>query len=639
MAHETKQTPVILLCLSASPSGRRLVHAASRCLQIPGSTGVALYIGRLTEDVKDRPQLRENLEAARQAGFEIQSLESSDIALSIAEYARRLGTTDLFIGRSGTPVFIQTTKPLSEVLTDTLPNVDIHVIPDSLSADVSLFKRRSTRFHLNFKDTGLVLFFMAAATVLCLFIDRSRFSNANIITIYILAVLIASLWTSHTFYGIFAAILYILLFNFLFIDPRFTLLVYDPEYMMTYFVTVLAALITGSLAASVKTIARKSAENAYQAKVLLDTSKQLEQAQSSDDIIRVTGTQLSSLLNRTVLFLQEEEEPFCFGTDSIQLTEQEQEAVQWTMDNRRFSGALTPQFSSCRCQYLSVHSDHECYGVIGVDMSEGPLSEFEATVFHSIVHEFTMALDNRKMLRERQQAEIAAEKEHMRAALLRSVSHDLRTPLTSIYGNASNLAENSSLFTSEEKQKIYDDIREDSLWLIDQMENILSVTRLETDPHIHLSFESIEDVIEESLRHIGEHNSRIHVTLPDAPLFAEMDSRLICQVLINLLSNAFKYTPQDSPIEIKAEKKDGRVYVSVSDEGPGIPDEEKKNVFDLFYTGTKTASDSARSMGIGLNVCAMIMKAHGSSIEVYDNSPQGSVFRFSLAAKEAEAYE
>ncbi|MCR4952222.1 MAG: DUF4118 domain-containing protein, partial [Solobacterium sp.] len=496
----------------------------------------------------------------------------------------------------------------------------------------------------NLRDLLLVTGIMAAATLLSYLFDRSRFSNSNIVTIYILAVLIASVLTSHRFYGFLAAVLYILLFNFLFIEPRFTLLVYDSAYLMTYFVTIIASLITGSLAVKLKNVAKQSAETAYQTKVLLDTSDQLEAARDSSEMIRITCSQLANLLERTVSFYTVNDGCAERKTRAVwnretpeeeQFTETEKNAVLSV-----YSSMPDGKTAEGGQVYFPVASDETRFGVLSVRIGKEPLSEMENTILLSVINEFTMALNNEKIRQEKTEAEISAGKERFRAGLLRSISHDLRTPLTSIYGNAENLRENHAYMTEEDRQKIYEDIQEDSLWLKNQMENILSMTKLESHPYPSLSVESVEDVVNESLQHIdaraGGHT--IRVIGSDDLLFAEMDPKLITQVLVNLLSNAVKYTPDGSEIIIRLQKEDGEIAVSVEDNGPGIPDENKAHIFDLYYTGSAGNSDSYRSMGIGLHLCRMILHAHGREIEVLDNQPHGAIFRFTLKSKEVEEY-
>ena len=186
---------------------------------------------------------------------------------------------------------------------------------------------------------------------------------------------------------------------------------------------------------------------------------------------------------------------------------------------------------------------------------------------------------------------------------------------------------------------------EDAQWLNTQFENILSMTRLESGHDLHRTVESMEDVIEESLRHIAPHPGHTFVTEPSEQLlFAEIDSRLLLQVLINLLNNAVKHTPEGTTVCVRmcltdripgaddSDKEGPWVLTEVADDGPGIPDEDKPHVFELFYAGHHKLSDSYRSMGIGLNLCAEILRVHGGGITVTDNLPRGSVFSFWLPA-------
>ena len=309
--------------------------------------------------------------------------------------------------------------------------------------------------------------------------------------------------------------------------------------------------------------------------------------------------------------------------------------MKWTKENSRRCGAFTDRYSRCRCQYIAIHADNRNYGVIGIDMNKSPFSGFEQTILYSIVYEAAMALDNERMRQEHHRAEIAAENERMRTALLRSISHDLRTPLTSIYGNAVNLAENAERMSAGDRQEIYGDMQENSSWLIRQMENILSMTRIENEADIAMNIENVEDVILESIRHLGQKTDHeIETQFDDEPLFALMNARLIMTVMDNLLNNALKYTPQGTKITVSALHEGELIRVSVADEGSGIADEDKPHVFDLFYTGSRMPTDKSRNMGIGLNLCQLIMKAHGSSIEVSDAVPHGAVFTFFLQAKE-----
>ena len=254
----------------------------------------------------------------------------------------------------------------------------------------------------------------------------------------------------------------------------------------------------------------------------------------------------------------------------------------------------------------------------------------------------SLASRMKEYARESAQAAMQIVKEQLRADLLRSISHDLRTPLTSISGNASNLLSNENEFSQETRMQIYGDIYDDSMWLIKLVENLLSVTRIEDGRmDLRMSAELMDEVIAEAMRHTDRNRDgrKIEVSSDEEFILGKMDARLIVQVVINLVDNAVKYTPEGAQIRIHTGKKDGMVVVSVSDTGPGIPDEQKSKVFDMFYTGTNRAADGRRSLGLGLGLCRSIIRAHGGEIWVSDNKPQGAVFTFTLPAEEVTLHE
>ena len=251
----------------------------------------------------------------------------------------------------------------------------------------------------------------------------------------------------------------------------------------------------------------------------------------------------------------------------------------------------------------------------------------------AILGEMGFALKNEEIIREKNKTALKAKNEQLRVDLLRSISHDLRTPLTSISGNAGILLTNDEILTKEKKQSLYTDIYDDSLWLINLVENLLSVTRIENGTmKLNISPQIIEDVIYEALDHVNrkkiEH--RIDVEIDDEFLMGDMDVRLIVQVIINIVDNAIKYTPKGSNIMIRSYKKEGMIYIEISDDGPGIPNDKKEKIFEKFYSANNQIVDSKRSLGLGLALCKSIINAHGGTISVSDHKPHGALFCFTL---------
>ena len=239
--------------------------------------------------------------------------------------------------------------------------------------------------------------------------------------------------------------------------------------------------------------------------------------------------------------------------------------------------------------------------------------------------------------REKEAAAVLAESEQLRANLLRTISHDLRTPLTTISGNASNLLSNGDNFDNLTKKQIYSDIYDDSMWLINLVENLLYATRIEEGRMtLHTSTELLSDIVEEAMNYIRRKAGRrkISAVHEDDLLFVQADAKLIVQVIVNLVDNAAKYTPPDTAVTITAGKNGNMAKIQIADNGNGIPDEEKSKIFEKFYCGTNKIADNRRSLGLGLYLCKAITEAHGGTIFVTDNQPKGSIFCFMLPIKE-----
>ncbi|MEG1996978.1 MAG: ATP-binding protein, partial [Clostridiales bacterium] len=278
----------------------------------------------------------------------------------------------------------------------------------------------------------------------------------------------------------------------------------------------------------------------------------------------------------------------------------------------------------------------------GINLEHEPLDTFEKSIIRSILGECALALENHRTAKEREETAILARNEQLKADLLRSISHDLRTPLTSISGNAAILLTKAETIDAAKRQKLYADIYDDSLWLIDLVENLLSITRMADDAvKLHLTAELIDEVIAEALNHVNRRSTEHHISVrqEENVLIATMDVRLIVQVIINIVENAIKYTPKNSEILITATKVQNQVLVEIFDQGEGIPDTIKPKIFEMFYTAQNRIGDSRRSLGLGLALSKSIITAHGGSLSVRDNTPYGSVFSFTLPAAEVTLHE
>ena len=648
----------ILVCLSSSPSNAKIIRTAARMANAFKGAFTALFVETPDYQVmpeEDVKRLRSNMRLAEQLGAKIETVYGEDVSYQIAEFARLSGVSKIVIGRSSATRKSIFSKPtLTEKLIARAPNLDVHIIPDSGGKNTAYRAKKARKKNgivFSVSDLLKSVAILILASCIGMLFRQLGFAEANIITVYVLGVLVTSVVTRHWVYSLNSSIVSVLVFNFFFTDPQFTLRAYDQGYPVTFLIMFLAALLTSSLAVKLKEHAKQSAKAAYRTKVLFDTNQLLQQAKDKNEIVSATANQLIKLLGKDIVFYLTAGETlgeahiFTVSGDKTdkEITGTKEEAVaEWVLKNNKHAGATTETLSNAKCLYLAVRVNSRVYGVVGIYIGDEPLDAFEKSILLSILGECALSLENEKNAREKEEAAILAKNEQLRANLLRAISHDLRTPLTSISGNASNLISNGNSFDEATKNQLYTDIYDDSMWLINLVENLLSVTKIEEGRlNLHITADLVDDVITEALHHVNRKSVEHHITVrhKEDYLLAKMDAKLMVQVVINIVDNAIKYTPKGSNILIKTWKQGDKAVISIADDGDGIPDEMKVRVFDMFYSGANKIADSRRSLGLGLSLCRSIVNAHGGKITVSDNTPHGTVFTVTLPAGEVEIHE
>ena len=630
----------ILVCISPSPSNPKVVAAAARMAEAFHAALTAIYIRPTDNDFlseEDRSRLQNNIRFAEQNGASITTIIGDDIPVQIAEYAHISGTTKIVVGRSGIGRrHFWSRPPLTEQIILTAPDVDVYIIPDS-SADLKQ-RTESTRIADRMlpspKEAVYTLLLLIASTLIGLVFTRFGFSESNIITVFILGVLVISVVTINPVFSVAGSLAGVLLFNWFFIDPRFSFHTSETEYAVTFAIMLASSLITGTLANRMKQSARQSAREAFRTKVLLDTNQLLQKAEDPTEVIQTTARQIITLLNRdVVVYLRGEHGSLEGGKeflvswasgDTGAADVNEKEIAAWVFSSQRSAGFRMDRYADAKAQYHAVCLNGYCYGVVAIRLDRVPLEPFENSIVISILGECALAL------------------EKMHANLLRAIAHDIRTPLTSISGNASNLLSHYRQLDDQTREQIFSDIYDDSEWLIDLVENLLSISRIENGQmELHLSSEVMGDVIEEALRHVDRNAAQHSIAIRDTEdiLLVDMDARLIMQVLINLINNAVKNTPPGSEISIESRQAGTDAVVTVRDNGPGIPDEMKRHVFEMFYIGQNKVADGRRSLGLGLALCRSIVEAHHGTITLTDNEPSGCCFTVTLPMKEVQVDE
>ena len=643
----------ILVCLSSSTSNAKVIHAAAKIADAFQGRLTALFVETPTYSMMsddDKKRLRNNMNLAEKLGAILETVIGDDVPYQISEYARLSDVSCIVIGQTNTVGgFPRRRKSLTDRLVAYAPDLDYFIIPDH-GTKVYVAKKPPENNRRQFlRDTAVCLGALALCTALGFLFFHLGFTDANIIMVYLLGLLLVSIVTTHRAFSLIWALISVLLFDLLFTTPRFTFYAYGTGYPVTFLVMFAAAFTISTIANQQKRNAGQTAKSAQRMSVVLETDRQLSKTTTPKEIMSVMAQQLSKLLSRSLVIYPADHQglmnpnfyPAADDTVPYQAGEEKQ-AVEWAYHQRKRAGATTDVYPQSDYLYYSMRVQDHVYGVVGVAVHGSPLDASEQSVLASVVGECSLALENARNAREKEETAMLAENERLRANLLRAVSHDLRTPLTSIMGNADNLLSSGETLDEATRRQLYSDIYTDAQWLTGMVENLLSASRMSDGKlSLNMTTELMDDMISEAIQHMGRRldQYRLERRKAEQLLFVKADARLLIQVIINLLDNAMKYAPPGSHIWISTFEADHYVHVTVADDGPGIPDDQKAHIFDLFFTSGNPTGDSRRGLGIGLALCESVIRAHHGSISVADHAPKGVQFEFALPKEEVTIHE
>lgn len=642
----------ILVCLSSSPTNARVIRAAARMAEAFHASFTALFVE--TIDSKELSEnnikkLRENLKLAEELGAKIETVYGNDVPYQVAEYSKLSGVSKIIIGRTKRKKSLFKSKlGYVDRIVELAPEIDLYVIPDS---DDIAYKRNYVVKNIEMSTRDFIRTFgiLSITTLASFLLYNLGFSEANIITVFILGVLFVSNKTDGFIYGGIAALISVILFNFMFTNPRFSLDFYDPAYIVTFVIMLASALITSTLTNKVKWQAKVSAVIANRTNILLEASRELERANSLEDIIFTAQKQLYKFLRKPIIIYEVSNEEiyniYKQNNESLvkfnnkYIAEDEKAIVTWVIKNKKRAGVDTDTLPGAKATYIPLIGQENVMVVIAIVIKENQsVDSNEKSLLEAILSQISFAIEKYTLNESKKMALMQAENERFRANLLRAVSHDLRTPLTSISGSASSILNND--FDEETKKKLISDIYDDSIWLINLVENLLSASRLD-DGKVQLKTEPqlVEDIINEAVTHVNRKilNYNLKVELENDFIMVDVDVRLIVQVLINILDNAIKYTDEGTDIIIRSFTKGNKVIIEILDNGLGISKENQECIFDMFFTSSESKGDSRRGLGLGLALCKSIINAHGGDIYVRNNKPKGTVIGFTLTNVEVKS--
>lgn len=627
----------IMVCVNMKPRGARLVRAARRMAAGLHAKWLAVYVQmprHLRAKEADRDQVIQTLRLAEQLGAETVTLSGENVSQELLSYARARNITKIIVGK---PVRSRWKEwVFGSVVSDLVRNsgeTDVYVITGEagegrpLAAPV--FQRTSNWWAYG---RGLLVVLLCTALDWLMF---PYFGVANLIMIYLMGVVVVS-----TRYGrgpsVLASILSVAAFDFFFIPPYLSFAVSDTQYILTFGVMLIVALLLSGLAGRIRRQAELARQRERRTAVLYAMSRDLATHRRVEDLATVAAQHIRDVFDSQVgIFLSGQD-----GRPVLQRGVQlffefdpkESGVVQWVYDHSQMAGLGSDTLPGAGALYLPLIGARGAVGVLAVrPVRPGRLFDPEQLhLLETLANQIALAIERARLAEEAQRAQVSAETERMRNAILSSVSHDLRTPLATVTGAASSLLEGRDALDPAARHELAQAIYGEAIRLDRLVKNLLDMTRLEAGAvQLHKDWHPLEEVVGAALTRLEERlrgrpvRTQFSPSLPLIPL----DGVLIQQVVINLLENALKYAPPESPIDLSASATEGRVTFEIADRGPGLRLGDEQRIFDKFY---RAGPAREGGVGLGLTICRGIVEAHGGRIWAENRPGGGAVFRFTL---------
>ena len=633
----------ILVCVSPSPTNAKVVRTAARMADAFHGKFTAISV--IESNVEDNKALFENMRLAEQLGAQLVTIQGEDIPFQIADYALESHVSKIVMGKSlkKNKWF---KKNYADKLTNLAANIDIYIIPDNEISQMKYPKFGIPQIKISALDMLKSIAILLICTILGWLIYDNKLGTVNIITVYILGVLINAVLTKGRLYSAVSSILSVIIYNFLFTEPRFSLETYDSGYPVTFIIMLSAALLTSTLTRQIKYQASQSNKKAYRTELLLETNRKLQQAQNKKEIIRETAEQLIKLFGGHVIFYINKNdkltEPIFFSngntenckTDYIGI--EERAVAEWVLKNNKHAGASTNTLSASKCLYLAVRGNKSVLGVVGIAIEKQNRMEiFEKNILIAILGECGLALEKEEFYENQKHISLKMEQEQTKAKLLNAISYDLKTPLTNIIQKINDLGEMSPMNKSQFDTD-YKEIYDDAIWMENLLDNLVLLNQIEQNKiKLEKSMHKIEELVKEALLKVNRESieHQIEVKIKDSDLQANLDAKLITQVIVNIVDNAIKFTQNGSKIIIFAEQHKNAVKIEISDDGSGVSNPDKLKIFDMMFMTEEKHEEERRGFGLGLYLCKVIVSAHKGSIYIKDNIPNGTILGFTLPNK------
>jgi two-component system, OmpR family, sensor histidine kinase KdpD len=632
----------ILVCISSHPMAERLVRAGRRLADDLKAEWYVVFVetpGHIHMPDINRTRIEQNLRLAEELGAKVVNISDDSVADVVINFAHEHNVTKIIAGKPLRPRWFEFLR--SSVIDQIIRNsgsIDVYVV----SEESGVPQRAIPKFWLPHRP--LIRYILSTLLVFLLTLvgfPLHRFLDpTNLVMLYLVAVVISAVFLGRG-PSILASIISVMAFDYFFVDPRFSFSVSDTQYLLTFGGLLAVGLIISSSAALLRDQVDILRKKEHQAQAINNLSRELTGAISLEQVLNIVIRCIKEMFAREAVILLPEGEQMVqtAATDQMTISESEMAVAQWAFKNGKQAGKGTDTLPAALIRFFPLVTVRGTVGVLGVKHNDPQnlLSVEQRNLLEGIVNLSALAIERASFAEKAAQSEMLRNTEKLQSALLNSISHELRTPLASITGVLTSLNESENSDQVEQKLdpatrvELIDSATHEAQRLNLLVENLLDMTRLEAGA-LKLNREPVDlqdlfgSVLKEKRARFCDHAVRVNIS-PDLPLIS-LDAVLIAQVIVNLLDNACKYSSNNGPIDLSAEKLDQTLRVTVRDYGVGVPEADLERIFDKFYRVQR--QNTIGGTGLGLSICKGIIESHGGKIFAANNPDSGLSVSFTI---------
>ena len=622
----------ILICVGPRPDSLKLIRAAKRMASNLQAEWVAIYVDtpKMNESPLERNSAIQNLRLAEQLGAVTHVLTGFDIVKVIMDFAREQNVTQIVIRKHIVTRWRDWfRRNLADEIVRHSGEIDVYIMTGRGQTNEPVVKIPSPTQPTPWKKVGLAALIITLATCFNVLL-YPILAASNLVMVYLLGIVVIALFGSMGL-SILASIISVVAFDFFFVPPFHSFAITDVEYLVTLVVMLIVAQVISYLTIATRRQTDLFRLVQYQTTSLYSLSRQLTKTRGVSQLIALGSKYIADVFHCDVVAFIPKKNHLEIESSlppKQHLDAKERSIAQWVYDMGQKAGLGTDTLSFSKALYLPLLSAEVPIGVLRIEPRTQQLfTPEQMDLLESCINQVVLALEVDRVHERKRLNELKTKAEKARIQLLESISSELNSPLKIIIGAVISLKESSEQSTKKIGKHINSELEK----LTQLNNNILRVIELEFKAlKIEKKPTSLKAVIEfvekTSMKSLDKRPIQTHI--PKSLPLVSLDEGLIKEVLIHLISNAVKFTPPMSPINISVHLEHNKVVVSIEDSGAGVELDEREQLFETFYRGKKLTA--VHGLGLGLAICHKIIVAHGGNIWVENLDKKGAAFRFSL---------